>query len=271
MDRVNRLKSDFESCRIRGDQLDIGVAYRELAKINVSALQAELLALTDVDWMARPIRRASLAGGEHCGADSIVMRHEWVRSYSKRGFKTLQESLMDWARRNKRDGRPMLPVMEERNSEASVFTFPDWFRWQARVCPIVAKALESIATPSGVLTRALFVRLPPGAVINPHMDGQTMATRAHRIHVAISDCPECVYTIGDTSFSMTPGVAYDFNNRWQHAVHNRGDVPRINLMLEYLPDPAWVFPLPLMLQPFGFPASAPTEAAGPGHDSAASN
>jgi hypothetical protein len=256
--------------------LDIGVAYRELVKIDVSALQEELLALTDADWDARPIRRASLAGDSaHCAADSIVMRHEWVPSYSKRGFKTLQESLVDWARRNKRDGRPLLPLMEERNSETSVFTFPDWFRWQARVFPIVARVLEPIATPGGVLTRALFVRLPPGAIISPHMDGQTMATRAHRIHVAISDCPDCIYTISDTSFSMTPGVAYDFNNRWQHAVHNRGDVPRINLMLEYLPDPAWVFPLPLMLQPFGFPAAAPAQAAGPAeadapdHDAAA--
>jgi hypothetical protein len=52
---------------------------------------------------------------------------------------------------------------------------------------------------------------------------------------------------------MVPGTAYDFNNRWQHAVRNGGDVPRINLMLEYLPDPTWVFPAPLMLQPAGIP------------------
>ena len=46
---------------------------------------------------------------------------------------------------------------------------------------------------------------------------------------------------------MTPGTAYDFNNRWTHAVYNRGNTPRINLMLEYLPDPAWVFPAPAFL------------------------
>ncbi len=232
--------------------MDIGVPYRELARPDVSGLQAELLALSDPDWDARPIRRASLAGDEaHCSADSIVMRHEWVPAYSKRGFKTLQESLLDWARRNRRDGRPMLPIMEERNSETFVYTFPDWLRWQALVLPVIAQVIEPIATPGGVLTRALFVRLPPGAVINPHVDGQAMASRAHRIHVAISDCPRCVYTVGDEDFVMVPGTAYDFNNRWQHAVRNEGDTPRINLMLEYLPDPAWVFPAPLMLQPAG--------------------
>jgi len=228
--------------------MDIGVAYKELARLDLSILAGELLALSDEDWDARPIRRASLAGSEsHCAADSIVLRHEWVPSYSRRGFKTLQASLLDWAKRNGRDGRPLLPVMEERNSETNVFTFPDWFRWQSHVLPVISEVLKPIIRPAGVLTRALFVRLPPGAVINPHVDGQALARRAHRIHVAISDCPRCLYTIGEERFAMTPGVAYDFNNRWTHAVHNEGDSPRINLMLEYLPDPAWVFPAPLIL------------------------
>ncbi|MGB5210094.1 MAG: aspartyl/asparaginyl beta-hydroxylase domain-containing protein [Gammaproteobacteria bacterium] len=238
--------------------MDIGVAYRELARMDLSVLAAELLGLSDADWDARPIRRASLAGDDsHCAADSIVLRHEWVPAYSKRGFKTLQASLLDWAQRNGRDGRPMLPVMEERNSETSVFTFPDWFRWQNLVLPVISDTLKTIIRPAGVLTRALFVRLPPGAVINPHSDGQALASRAHRIHVAISDCPKCLYTIGDERFAMTPGVAYDFNNRWRHAVHNEGEVARINLMLEYLPDPAWVFPAPLMLS---YPADQPDAA-----------
>lgn len=232
--------------------MDIGVAYRELARVDVADLQRELGALSDADWDARPIRRASLAGdAAHCAADSIVMRHEWVPSYSKRGFKTLQDSLLDWARRNGRDGHPLLPVMEESNSETRVYTFPDWFRWQHRVLPLLGPVLEPIVRPGGVLTRALFVRLPPGALIKPHVDGQRMASLAHRIHVCVSDCPECAYTIGDETLVMTPGVAYDFNNRWTHGVHNRGTTPRINLMLEYLPAADWVFPAPLMLQPFG--------------------
>lgn len=229
--------------------MDIGVAYTELARVDVIGLQAALLALDDADWDARPVRRASLAGEDaHCAADSIVLRHEWIPAYSKRGFPTLQASLLDWARRNGRDGRPLLPFMEERNSETMVYTFPDWLHWQARVLPVIARVLAPIGRPGGVLTRALFVRLPAGAVIAPHVDGQAMATRAHRIHVCISDSPECFYTIGEERFAMTPGVAYDFNNRWRHGVENLGDSPRINLMLEYLPDPEWVFPAPLLLQ-----------------------
>lgn len=230
--------------------MDIGVAYRELATVDVSFLQQELMGLSDADWDARPIRRASLAGDDaHCAAASIVLRHEWTPSYSKRGFRTLQDSLLDWARRNQRDGRGMLPLMEERNSETNVYTFPDWFRWQHRVLPLIGPVLQTIAHPGGVLTRALFVRLQPGAIINPHTDGQAMAKTAHRIHVCISDAPQCVYSIGDEQLVMKPGVAYDFNNRWKHAVNNSGEAHRINLMLEYLPAPEWVFPAPLMLQP----------------------
>jgi hypothetical protein len=240
--------------------LDIGVPYRELAAVDVAVLQTELQALTDADWDARPIRKASLAGDDaHCTADSIVLRHEWIPAYSKRGFNHLQESLLDWAARNNRDGGSMLPLMEERNSETCVYTFPDWFRWQQRVLPLIGPVLESIAKPGGVLTRVLFVRLPAGAVIASHTDGQALATRAHRIHVCISDCPECVYTIGDAELVMKPGVAYDFNNRWPHGVRNEGSTPRINLMIEYLPDPAWVFPAPVMLGQPGHKQSAPVQ------------
>ena len=228
--------------------MDIGVPYRELATVDVSALQMELQALTEADWDARPIRRASLAGDDaHCASDSIVLRHEWIPAYSKRGFRHLQESLLDWAARNKRDGTPMLPVMEERNSETTVYTFPDWFRWQQKILPLIGPVLEPIARPGGVLTRVLFVRLPAGAVVPAHSDGQALASRAHRIHLCISECPECVYTIGDTDFVMKPGTAYDFNNCWTHAVKNAGSTPRVNLMIEYLPDPDWVFPAPIML------------------------
>ena len=175
--------------------MDIGVPYRELANVDISALHTELQSLSDADWDARPIRKASLAGDSaHCAADSIVLRHEWIPAYSKRGFSRLQESLLDWAARNNRDGGQLLPIMEERNSETNVYTFPDWFRWQQKVLPLIGPVLEPIARPGGVLTRALFVRLAAGAVIPPHTDGQAVASRAHRIHLCISECPECVST-----------------------------------------------------------------------------
>ncbi len=226
--------------------MDLGVAYREITRVDVAELSGRLLALTDKDWQARPVRRAALAGGAHNTADSIVLRHHWEPGMSRRGFPTLQASLIDWAQRNGRDAADLLPVMQERNSETLVYTFRDWFAWQSLLLPVIGKVIERLVPkPRGVLTRALFVRLAPGATIAPHMDGQPLAARSHRIHVAISDSPDCHYRIGDTDFVMTPGVAYDFNNRWRHGVDNRGEAHRINLMLEYLPDPDWIYPVPI--------------------------
>ena len=227
--------------------MDIGVPYRELAKVDVSRLQTALGALTDEDWDARPIRRASLSGGPHVAADSIVMRHEWTPSVSLRGFKTLSESLLFWAQKKGRDGRDMLPLFRETNSDCDVYTFPDWITWQAQIIDIVTATVAAISpVPRGVLNRALFVRLPAGAFVPSHRDEQELAAKTHRIHVCISDTPGCKYTIEDTTFSMTPGVVYDFNNSWNHGVRNDDDRARINLMLEYLPNPEWVHPMPIV-------------------------
>ena len=122
--------------------MDLGVAYRELAKLDLTELGQELAALSDEDWDARPIRRASLAGDDaHCAADTIVQRHVRVPSYSKRGVRTLHDTLLDLARRSGRDGRSLLPVMEERYSETRVYTCPEWFRWQHRVLPVIGPVL----------------------------------------------------------------------------------------------------------------------------------
>ncbi len=226
--------------------MEIGVAFREITRVDPGPLAAALAKLSDDDWEARPIRRAVLAGGAHDVASCIVLRHDWEPSVSKRGFPTLQASIADWGRRNSRDVAGLMPVAQERNAATHVYTFPDWFRWQALVLPIITEVVQKlVAAPRGVLTRALFVRLKPGAVIPVHVDGQELARRAHRIHVAISDCPACYYTVGDERFTMAPGVAYDFNNCRPHGVENQGDRHRVNLMLEYLPDPEWVFPVPL--------------------------
>ncbi len=230
--------------------MDIGVPYRELGRLDCAPLIQAALALSEDDWTARPIRRASLAGGPHDTAQSIVLRHDWTPKASKRGFPTLPHSLVDWARRNGRDPTPLLPVLEERFGYTWIYTFADWYRWQDMLLPLILDVVGAIDPhPRGTLTRALFVRLPAGAVIAPHVDGQDMAKRAHRIHVALSHSPDCLYTVGDASFTMTPGTAYDFNNRWTHGVQNRGQTPRINLMLEYLPDPGWIGPAPILHRP----------------------
>ena len=229
--------------------MDIGAPNKLLARVDVSQLNAILSKYTDEDWRARPVRNACLAGGPHAKADSIVLRHEWTANTSKRGYQTITESILAWGERSKVDSTPMLPFSCEHNSECAIYTFPDWMRWQALVQPAIHATIGAIsAQPRGVLTRALFVRLPAGAEVPQHRDEQDTAKKAHRVHVCISDNPDCRYTIGDHTFTMRPGEIYDFNNCWEHSVQNTGNTPRINLMLEYLPNPDWIDPAPMVFE-----------------------
>ncbi len=69
-----------------------------------------------------------------------------------------------------------------------------------------------------------------------HVDDQKLAEVTHRIHVCLSNTPGCIYKIDGHHFSMSPGGVYDFNNKVKHGVENRDHAPRLNLMLEVLPN-----------------------------------
>jgi len=227
--------------------MDIGVPLKELCDLDIGGLASAATALPDDYWRARPLRRAVFAGGPHDAADAVVLRHEWLPAYSKRGFKSLHHAAADWCRRLDHPLDGMLPIMEDRCDVAWVYTFSDWLTWQRLVWPLCVSVAAAIAPePKGLMMRIALVRLRPGGVVEKHIDGQSMADRTHRIHVPLSDCPECVYTIDGSEFVMKPGKAYDFNNKREHGVRNEGGSQRINLMLEYLPDPKWVTPAPVV-------------------------
>lgn len=223
--------------------MDIGVPYRFLGQANTAELASKVAELSLDDWEARPIRRASLAGAAHNAARSIVLKHEWTPAASRRGFKTIQESLSFWCDRKGRAPDDMFPLSRQENNATTVYTFQDWDSWSALVQPVIDIALSKLAGASQpALIRALLVRLDGKAVVPYHVDEQELASKTHRIHVCLSHSPGCIYKIDGHEFTMVPGGIYDFNNRVKHGVENRDDSPRLNLMVEVLPNPEWVKP-----------------------------
>lgn len=217
--------------------MDIGKPYNLLGTVNVWELAKRVSTLSEADWEARPIRRASLAGTPHNAARSIVMKHEWVPEVSRRGFKTLEESLSFWCERKERPVDGMLPLSRQENDATTVYTFEDWYRWQDLVEPIAERVLAMVPNAANpVLTRALLIRLDGLGVVPYHVDDQKLAEVTHRIHVCLSNTPSCIYKIDGHHFSMSPGGVYDFNNKVKHGVENRDRAPRLNLMLEVLPN-----------------------------------
>lgn len=227
--------------------MDFGGKLRDLGAVDIGPLQKAALSLSAEYWTARPLRAAVFAGGAHNAAESVIFRHEWTTWYSKRGFPSVHHSIADWRQRTGSSQSGMFPIMEERTDLAWVYTFSDYLDWQQLVWPIMVSCAAAIdPEPKGVMIRAGLVRLRPGITIEEHIDGQPVTKSCHRIHVPISNNPNCIYKIGGEEFVMTPGRTYDFNNCVPHSVRNLGAEPRVNLMLEYYPNPTWVAPAPAM-------------------------
>lgn len=223
--------------------MDIGAPYKFLGQANTAELASRVAALSLEDWDARPIRRASLAGAAHNAAHSIVLKHEWTPAASRRGFQSIQESLSFWCERKGRSTDGMFPLSRQENNATTVYTFEDWKHWASWVQPIIDATMSKLANANNpVLIRALLIRLDGKGVVPYHIDEQELARVTHRIHVCLSNSPGCIYKIDGHHFSMVPGGIYDFNNRVKHGVENRDTAPRLNMMLEILPNAEWVKP-----------------------------
>ena len=224
--------------------MDIGAPYRFLGQANTAVLADKVGALSLDDWEARPVRRAVLAGAPHNAARGIVLKHEWTPAASRRGFKTIQEALTFWCERKGRDPADMFPISKQENNITTVYTYRDWEHWSDLVQPVIDATIARIPDADNpALVRALLIRLDGKGVVPYHVDEQEQAKLTHRIHVCLSHSPGCIYKIDGHHFTMVPGGIYDFNNCVKHGVENRDTTPRLNLMLEVLPNAEWVNPV----------------------------
>ena len=224
--------------------MDIGVPYRDLGPIDVTAAAEHVKSLDEKAWTGNTFRQDVLADSAHSVTRAILFRHEWRRWENTWGVNSLEELIEKWAARESLDPTPFMPINREETDEGPVYTFPDWSRHEAVLGPLVEHAIDYLRTSTGVVTRLALVMLPPGAYIKPHDDGQHMAHKAHRLHVPLTPSPGVEYKIGGKKFSMKFGRVYDFNNRWRHSVRNKGKRARINMFIDYYPDPGLYVPPP---------------------------
>lgn len=227
--------------------MDIGVPLRTLGPVDIGPLADMVASLTEDDWTKHNFRRDALADAVHGVTDNIVLKTEWHPSASTTGIGTFEDLVWVWAKERGLDPHRHLPVAREDTDLWPVFTMPDYARFADVLAPVVEQALRPIHKARGVVTRLALVRLPGGTVIAPHVDGHAMAERAHRVHVPISATPSVEYKIDGRKYNMSPGYAYDFNNRKRHSVRNKGRRDRINLFVDYYPNPGVVVRNPLQL------------------------
>jgi Aspartyl/Asparaginyl beta-hydroxylase len=219
--------------------MDIGVAYRDLGQLDIYKAAQFVQNLPESAWQANRFRQEMLADKVHDMTRALLFRHEWTRWNNPWRVRDLETLLRNWAEREGIDAAPLMPKNVAETDIGPIYEFPDWQNplYQEIFTPLVAGAIAPLATPGGVITRIAVVMLLPGGKIAPHIDGQPMAAKAHRLHVPILCPPNVDYKIGGQKLVMRPGHIYDFNNKWRHSVRHAGKMPRVNLFIDYYPDP----------------------------------
>lgn len=217
--------------------MDIGVPLRDLGAVETAPLRAHLEELGDDAWTNNTFRQDALADGAHSTTQAILFKHEWNRSYNTAGFQYLEDLVYSWATHKRLDPDDYMPLYYEETDIGSVYTFPEWNQFKLLVTPIVVDVLRKLGSTSGAVTRLALVKMMPGKKIDPHVDGQMMARKAHRIHISITSPIGVEYKISGKKFKMKAGHAYDFNNCVRHSVRHSGRHPRINLFIDYYANP----------------------------------
>ena len=106
---------------------------------------------------------------------------------------------------------------------------------------LVAPAVELCrrAYGAGVLHFCVFAVLAPGGEVPRHRDMPHDLNKkafSHHLHVPLTGQDGAELTVGDTTFRLAPGGAYEIDNLVPHAAANRGAQARVNLMLDWTPE-----------------------------------
>lgn len=82
------------------------------------------------------------------------------------------------------------------------------------------------------LGRVIITRLPPGAVISPHVDQGAPAEFYQRYHIALQSLPGCLVYSGGEVVTFVSGDVFWFDNRAEHSVVNNSADDRIVIVVD---------------------------------------
>lgn len=87
--------------------------------------------------------------------------------------------------------------------------------------------------------RCLIARLPPGAVVRPHIDRAPYFAKTLRVHVPLQTHAQAYMVCNGRSYQMAEGEFWLLNNSTTHAVWNAHEsASRTHLICDFLPSDA---------------------------------
>ncbi len=185
---------------------------RYLGRVDIEALCAAVLAIPETVWAVenagKPNKFEVLDQTRHIVLRFIDSRHDWRKSHDRAA----------------------------------------WPAWRALLEPVLAQAVRRYGYESGVFPRIMFADMPPGSMIQPHIDANLAAKWPHKIHVPLVTNEKTVSFFGGREHHFPAGEAVEVNNLGPHWVRNGGDSRRIHLIFEYYdanqPEPDWLAAVP---------------------------
>jgi hypothetical protein len=82
------------------------------------------------------------------------------------------------------------------------------------------------------LGRCLITKLPPGAKIDPHVDGGSHAAYYERFHIVLQANAGNAFRAGDETVGMRTGEVWWFDNSKEHEVINNSADDRIHMIVD---------------------------------------
>jgi mannose-6-phosphate isomerase-like protein (cupin superfamily) len=107
--------------------------------------------------------------------------------------------------------------------------YPAYYRLPALRQIIFALMARVEATHLGGV---LITRIPPGGVIEPHVDtGWHPEFYNCKLYVVLQSNPQCVFRVEDEKVAMRPGDVWRVDNTKEHEVVNAGETERMTLII----------------------------------------
>lgn len=103
--------------------------------------------------------------------------------------------------------------------------------------PIMEHCVQRYGFKRPSFPKVMFARLESGHRIDEHYDSGSTNYLTHKIHVPILTNDQVLFSIGDESFHMKVGNAYEVNNVERHGVVNAGESDRVHFIFEVFDDP----------------------------------
>lgn len=173
---------------------------RDLGPVDLSAVRADILSIPDDAW-DRP--------------------EDFAANYNKGGA-IRQASHVTFR------------FSDRRESPFRYLELPLWDTWADRLLPVMLTAVLPYGYRTHFFPRVMLARLPAGAFIAPHTDGDARGCVPHKIHVPILTNPKAFFFIKEERYHLAEGRAWEVNNGARHSVVNGGKGDRIHLIFEYL-------------------------------------